>query len=177
MSAPTARVFLLPAALYLTRLSGDAINRLPTGDAINRLPTGDAINRLPTGEPGQLRAVLRQAWNEYDLDHATERPADHPFVQVAAALSEASVDGACRLLLRLPAVWQPLVPWIEQLMEESLGKGGKGVVVFDDQFLNPGAPGYRSSGTLHVRVVADLLKQRRSIALISLNPISPGKNL
>jgi len=138
MSAPTTRVFLLPAALYLTRLSGDA------------------INRLPTGEPGQLRAVLRQAWNEYDLDHATERPADHPFVQVAAALSEASVDGACRLLLRLPAVWQPLVPWIEQLMEESLGKGGKGVVVFDDQFLNPGAPGYRSSGTLHVRVVADL---------------------
>src|SRR2546426_820613 len=78
MSAPTTRVFLLPAALYLTRLSGDAINRLPTGDAINRLPTGDAINRLPTGEPGQLRAVLRQAWNEYDLDHATERPADHP---------------------------------------------------------------------------------------------------
>ena len=156
MSAPTTRVFLLPAALYLTRLSGDAINRLPTGDAINRLPTGDAINRLPTGEPGQLRAVLRQAWNEYDLDHATERPADHPFVQVAAALSDASVDGACRLLLGLPDGWQPLVPWIEQLMEESLGKGGKGVVVFDDQFLNPGAPGYRSSGTLHVRVVADL---------------------
>ena len=165
MSAPTTRVFLLPAALYLTRLSGDAINRLPTGDAINRLPTGDAINRLPTGdainrlptgEPGQLRAVLRQAWNEYDLDHATERPADHPFVQVAAALSDASIDGACRLLLGLPDGWQPLVPWIEQLMEESLGKGGKGVVVFDDQFLNPRAPGYRSSGTLHVRVVADL---------------------
>ena len=138
MSAPATRVFLLPAALYLTRLSGDA------------------INRLPTGEPGQLRAVLRQAWNEYDLDHATERPADHPFVQVAAALSDASVDGACRLLLGLPDGWQPLVPWIEQLMEESLGKGGKGVVVFDDQSLNPGAPGYRSSGTLHVRVVADL---------------------
>ena len=30
MSAPTTRVFLLPTALYLTRLSGDAINRLPT---------------------------------------------------------------------------------------------------------------------------------------------------
>src|SRR3989440_5469383 len=50
MSAPATRVFLLPAALYLTRLSGDAINR--------RL-SGDAINRLPTGEPGPLRAVLR----------------------------------------------------------------------------------------------------------------------
>jgi hypothetical protein len=147
MSAPTTRVFLLPAALYLTSLSGDAIKRVLSGDA---------INRLPTGEPGQLRAMLRQAWNEYDLDHATERPADHPFVQLAAALSDASLDGACRLLLRMPAGWQPLVPWIEQLMEESLGKGGKGVVVFDDQFLNPQAPGYRSSGTLHVRVVTDL---------------------
>ena len=41
-------------------------------------------------------------------------------------------------------------------MEESLGKGGKGVVVFDDQFLNPQAPGQRSSGTLQVRVVTDL---------------------
>ena len=129
MSAPTTRVFLFPAALYLTRLSGD---------------------------PGQLRAVLRQAWNEYNLDLAMERPADHPFVQVATALSDASVDGACRLLLRMPDGWQPLVPWIEQLMEESLGKGGKGVVVFDDQFLKPQAPDYRSSGTLHVRVVPDL---------------------
>src|SRR2546429_1477870 len=165
MSAPTTRVFLLPAALYLTRLSGDAINRLPTGDAINRLPTGDAINRLPTGdainrlptgEPGQLRVMLSRAWDEYNLDLATERPADHPFVQLAAALSDASLDSACRLLLSMPEGWQPLLPWIEQLMEESLGKGGKGVVVFDDQFLNPGAPGYRSSGTLHVRVIADL---------------------
>ena len=135
MSAPTTRVFLLPAALSLTRLSG---------------------------EPGQLRAVLRRAWGEYDLALATERPADHPFVQLAAVLSDASVDGACRLLLKMPAGWQALVPWIEQLMEESLGKGGKGVVVFDDQFLNPVGPrfivgpAYRSSSTLQVRVVTDL---------------------
>jgi hypothetical protein len=135
MSAPTTRVFLLPAALSLTRLSG---------------------------EPGQLRTVLHRAWDEYDLALATERPADHPFVQLAAALSDASVDGACRLLLKMPEGWQALVPWIEQLMEESLGKGGKGVVVFDDQFLNPVGPrfivgpAYRSSSTLRVRVVTDL---------------------
>ncbi|HEX6554775.1 MAG TPA: hypothetical protein VF026_18560 [Ktedonobacteraceae bacterium] len=86
MSAPTTRVFLLPAALCLTRLSGD---------------------------PGQLRAVLRRAWDEYALALATERPADHPFLQLAAALSDASLGGACRLL-RLPQGWQVLVPWIEQ---------------------------------------------------------------
>src|SRR5258707_4708869 len=129
MSAPTTRVFQFPAALSLTRLSGD---------------------------PRQLQAVLRRAWDEYDLDLATERPADHPFVQLAAALSDASVDGACRLLLKMPEGWQALVPWIEQLMEESLGKGDKGVVVFDDQFLNPQAPAYRSSSILRVRVVTDL---------------------
>jgi hypothetical protein len=146
MSAPTTRVFLLPAALFLTRLSG---------------------------EPGQLRVVLRRAWDEYDLALATERPADHPFVQLAAALSDASLDGACRLLLSMPKGWQPLVPWKEQLMEESLGKGGKGVVVFDDQFLNPVGPrfivgpAYRSSSTLQVRVVTDLtrLEEEKSFHL------------
>src|SRR5260370_404532 len=64
----------------------------------------------------------------------------------------------------MPKGWQPLVPWIEQLMEESLGKGGKGVVVFDDQFLNPVGPrfivgpAYRSSSTLQLRVVTDLIQ-------------------
>src|SRR5205085_6004391 len=127
MSAPTTRVFLLPAALYLTRLAGDR---------------------------GQLRAVLRQAWDEYDLDLATDHPADHPFVQLAAALSDTSVDGACRLLLGMPEGWQPLLQWIEQLMEESLGKGNKGVVVFTEQPLNRQASASRTSGTLHVHVMA-----------------------
>jgi hypothetical protein len=125
MSAPTTRVFLLPAALFLTRLSE---------------------------EPGQLRTVLYRAWDEYDLALATERPADHPFVQLAAALSDASVDGARRLLLKMPEGWQPLVPWIEQLMEESLGKGNKGVVVFSEQSLNHQASVSDTGGTLHVQV-------------------------
>src|SRR5436305_150236 len=138
MSAPTTRVFLLPAALYLTRLAGDAINRVPTGDR------------------RQLRAVLRRAWDEYDLDLATDHPADHPFVQLAAALSDASVDGACRLLLKMPEGWQHLVPWIEQLMEESLGKGNKGVVLFTEQPLSRQASASRSSGTLHVHVMTGM---------------------
>jgi hypothetical protein len=128
MSAPTTRVFLLPAALFLTRLSD---------------------------EPDQLRAVLRQAWGEYNLALATTQPADHAFVQLAATLSDASTDGACRILLKLPEEWQAFVPWVEQLMEESLGKSGKGVIVFDDQTLDIHAPAYRTSGTLRVRVVTD----------------------
>lgn len=127
MSAPTTRVFLLPAALYLT-------------------------THFPS-ESGQLRSVLQQAWDEYNLELATAHPAEHPFVQLAAALSAASRDGACRLLVKMPEGWQILVSWLEQLMEESLGKGGKGIVVFDDQTLNHKAPGYQQGGMLQVQVV------------------------
>jgi hypothetical protein len=129
MSAPTTRVFLLPTALYLT-------------------------THFP-GQSGQLRSVLQHAWDEYNLALATSRPAEHPFVQLAAALSAASRDGACRLLLGMPEGWQAFVSWLEQLMEESLGKGGKGIVVFDDQRLNSSAPGYQQGGMLPVRVVTE----------------------
>jgi len=128
MSAPTTRVFLLPAALFLTRLSD---------------------------KPDQLRTLLHQAWKEYNLDLATTQPAEHPFVQLAAALSDASTNGACRMMLKLTEEWQAFIPWVEQLMEESLGKGGKGVIVFDDQTLDIHAPAYRTRGTLRVRIVTD----------------------
>jgi len=128
MSAPATRVFLLPAALSLTGAAPDT---------------------------GQLRQVLTRAWVAYDLALAADDPAAHPFVRLAAALSAASRDGACRLLLDLPRPWRPLLAWIEQLMEESLGKGGKGIVVFDDQPLNPRAPAYHTNGTLRVRVTPD----------------------
>lgn len=125
MSAPATRVFLLPAALYLTGLSD---------------------------EPGQLRAVLQSAWDEYNLALAATRPAEHPFIRLAAELSAVSSDGACRMLVRMPKGWESLVAWLEQLMEESLGKGGNGIVVFPDQPLNQSAPGFSSAGMLRVQV-------------------------
>ncbi len=125
MSAPTTRVFLLPVALYLTRLSPSTT--------------------------GLLRHVLQQAWHYHNL--ATTQPADLPFVQLAAALSEASVENACRLLLKMPQEWHPLVQWIEQLMEESLGKGGKGVVIFDEQALNVHARHYSDHDTFVAQIL------------------------
>lgn len=127
MSAPATRVFLLPAALYLTRLNNTT---------------------------GQLRTVLNQAWTHYNLDLATKNPEQHPFVQLAAKLADASQAGACRLLLHLPQGWETLIQWIEQLMEESLGKDQKGIVVFSNQPLNSHAPCYSDSATLHVSVIA-----------------------
>src|SRR5712692_8654012 len=104
MSAPATRVFLLPAALAFVNESRP---------------------------PGSLRAMLRRAWEIYNLELASVQPAEHPFVRLGAAMSEASRDGACLLLVHMPVGWDALVPWLEQLMEESLGKGGKGVVVFN----------------------------------------------
>ena len=125
MSAPTTRVFLLPVALAL-------------------------LNR-PSG-PGRLRAVLRDAWTRHDLAAAVAHPEGHPFVRLAAALSDAAVDGACRLLISAGGVWTALISWIEQLMEESLGKDGKGVMVFEDAPLNQEARCYRPAGAVRVRI-------------------------
>ncbi|HEX9132882.1 MAG TPA: hypothetical protein VF844_11380 [Ktedonobacteraceae bacterium] len=144
MSAPTTRVFLLPAALFLTRIYD---------------------------EPGQLRAVLSQAWETYDLAQATTQPVDHAFVQLAAALSDTSTNGACRMLLKLPEAWQAFVPWVEQLMEESLGKGGKGVIVFDDQTLDVHAPAYRTSGTLWVQVETDDIEPQADNEFVLFQPL------
>ena len=147
MSAPTTRVFLLPAALYLT-------------------------THYPAG---QLRSVLQHAWDEFNLQQAATHPAEHPFVQLAAALSAASLIGACRLLLRMPEGWQALVAWLEQLMEESLGKGGKGIVVFDDQTLNHAAPAYHQEGLLHVHVVTEATQPALDRQWILSQPSLAGK--
>ncbi len=110
MSAPATRVFLLPVALAFAHTFS---------------------------APGRLRAILRRAWELHNLDLASAQPAEHPFVRLATAMSDASLDGVCLLLVAMPPGWGALVPWLEQLMEESLGKGGKGVVVFEDQLLAP----------------------------------------
>jgi hypothetical protein len=101
MSAPTTRVFLLPAALLLAA-NGE--------------------------QPGALRRILRHVCE--GAAFASEGGA-HSSSWAAALMAEASQKGVCRLLLDLRAAAVPLFGWIEQLMEESLGKGGLGVIVFD----------------------------------------------
>jgi hypothetical protein len=108
-SAPSTRVFLLPAALYLTRRHG---------------------------ESGGLRSMLEEARNMSGLANPSLH---HPSVRLAMGLADAAEAGACRLMLDLTVQWRPLLPWIEQLMEESLGKGGKGVLVFDARQPDPNA--------------------------------------
>jgi hypothetical protein len=120
-SAPTTRVFLLPAALAL-------------------------LDDRP--EPGALRAVMAKAWTMYGLDEAEEHPERHPWVRVAASLADTAIGG-CRLLFpQLPKSQAAIFPWIEQLLEESLGKGGKGVVVFPDQPVDFGGVRIAGAGSM-----------------------------
>ncbi len=132
MSAPATRVFLLPVAIELAARGA---------------------------AQGTLRNVLADAWAAFDLDSATTNPDQHPFVRLAAALAEAGTDGACALQLVLPQELDALRGWTEQLMEESLGKGGKGVVVFADQMLaspaDRAAGNGRQLGGLRLRIVAE----------------------
>ncbi len=106
MSAPGTRVFLTPTALFLAGLG-------------------------PV--PGSLGVMLRQAWVAYDLDGAQANPAGSQWVRLAVALAEAARDGVVRISMEIPQGWESLRDWAEQLMEESLGKGGKGIVVFSPE--------------------------------------------
>ncbi len=128
MSAPTTRVFLLPAAI--------------------------ALQNRPE-EQGTLHSVLTAAWNRHDLSGALEHPSGHPYVRLAAALGDSAVNGACHMYIQAETPATALFPWIEQLMEESLGKGGSGVSVFADAPLNQNARCFQPQGSVKVSIGPD----------------------
>jgi len=113
MSAPATRVFVRPVALLMAAL----------------------------GVTNGVGSVLRRGQSLYELSHAlsaderralTERDA---FVRLAAWLSARAErgKGAPKLIVAVPPKWEGFVPWLEQLVEESLGKGGKGFLIFYGQ--------------------------------------------
>ena len=111
MSAPTTKVFLLPVALQLLAL------------ADNQLATAKA----------DLQQVLEICQTHY---HPAEwdSPRTDPFVTLGAVIAANGRAGRNKVILNDPdGKWQPIFPWIEQLVEESLGKGGKGFLIFYNQ--------------------------------------------
>ncbi len=113
MSAPATRVFIRPIALLMASL----------------------------GVAAGVGNILRRGQSLYELSHSlspdarralTERDA---FIRLAAWLSVRADQGkgAPKLLVIVPPNWQGFVPWLEQLVEESLGKAGKGFLIFYGQ--------------------------------------------
>ena len=112
MSAPSTRVFLLPAALASGGGLHEVLGRCQADFQLHPGMTEEERRRLLTTDP---------------------------FVQLAAWLSAQIDRGRDMLVLDLPARWMPLAPWIEQVVEESLGKDDRGLLVFYDQDLGAAA--------------------------------------
>ncbi len=57
-------------------------------------------------------------------------------LEVGAALGELALAGRDKLTLVLPTAWAPLGVWIEQLVAESTGKQGRGILPVDGETLD-----------------------------------------
>ncbi|HIE51309.1 MAG TPA: hypothetical protein EYP85_06085 [Armatimonadetes bacterium] len=118
MSAPATRVFLRPVALMLMAQA---------------LATDE--HAQPTGE--RVRAVLARAQELYQVsqrmseEERQEWTRRDAFLRWGAFMSQAVAEqGRNKVLLLLPPRTEGFAPWLEQLVEESLGKGGKGFLIF-----------------------------------------------
>ncbi|MBI2189368.1 MAG: glucose-6-phosphate isomerase [Acidobacteria bacterium] len=100
----------------------------------------------------------------------TRDPRRNPGLALGAVLAAAAGGGRDKLTLSLPDALAPLGPWIEQLVAESTGKDGKGIVpvlgdpaevaqgedriVVEIEAGGPAAPGSRARrGPPHVRLM------------------------
>jgi hypothetical protein len=130
MSAPATRVFLLPAALAL---GGGFLRR--------SAPMVEGARTRWNPPSGRLRGVLERCQAETCLSRALDARARDalvardPFVRLAAWLDAQMNDGRDMLVLDLPERWRSLGPWVEQVVEESLGKEGSGLLIFHGQDL------------------------------------------
>lgn len=113
MSAPATRVFLRPISLLMASLGVER-------GVANVLQRGQSLYELSHS----LSDSERRALAEHDA-----------FLRLAAWLSVCVSRGAAapKLLVLVPPKWEGFVPWLEQLVEESLGKQGKGFLVFYGQ--------------------------------------------
>jgi len=105
MSAPSTRVFLLPVALA----HGPAVR-----DVVAGIQSGFRLS-------ARLGETARQELTVTDA-----------FCALGAWLAEQHGAGRHLLALDIDPAWAPVAPWIEQVMEESLGKKSRGMVVFSD---------------------------------------------
>jgi hypothetical protein len=117
MSAPATRVFIRPVAL---RLVADALERDPSF--------------VPRG--ALLEAVFSTGQAMYGVASTLDAPArralvrSSPFVRLGALISNRAHAGSNQVALAVGTSWRGFEPWLEQLVEESLGKGGKGFCLF-----------------------------------------------
>lgn len=124
MSAPATRVFVRPAALMLMQAAIKA-------------------NADAKADGSHLSALFGRAQALYGLSHGlsteerrqlTETDA---WVRLGAFVAEAAKSGRNKVYMVLPQEWASIAPWVEQVVEESLGKKGKGFLIFYGEHVRP----------------------------------------
>lgn len=129
-SAPATRVFIRPAALTLA-VRGSAGFSVPACRLLRPLLEGiQALHPVHRNAPAaERRLAVRQ----------------DPFIQLAAAIDGHVRAGRNQVFLATPRAWRGIEPWVEQLVEESLGKGGRGFLIFSVEAAGAGPlPGMES---------------------------------
>jgi len=138
MSAPVTRVFMWPAAWVM---AASALAADPAATMNGELLSAVLLRAQ------QLFGVSEQLSNK-------ERKAltlSDPFVRLGAFIAKEGIASRRnKLLFSLPPEWQGMDLWIEQVVEESLGKKGKGFMVFYGQDIATLAAGRRDCMVLRI---------------------------
>jgi transaldolase/glucose-6-phosphate isomerase len=84
-----------------------------------------------------LDALLASACEEAHADEPTPDPAQSPGGRLGAVMGEAALAGRDKLTFVIPAGVAAFGDWVEQLVAESTGKEGKGIVPVPGEPLGP----------------------------------------
>jgi hypothetical protein len=84
-----------------------------------------------------LRTLLDSAASAASACGPAVEPSEHPGVRLGAAIGEAALEGRDKLTFVLPSDIGLLGTWLEQLIAESTGKEGKGIVPVEGAALGP----------------------------------------
>ncbi|MCH8161120.1 MAG: glucose-6-phosphate isomerase, partial [Chloroflexi bacterium] len=95
-------------------------------------------------------ALVDRAHEMVHACHYCVPPEENPGVWLGAVMGEGALAGRDKLTLVLPEPLAALGSWIEQLIAESTGKEGKGIVPIDGEPL--GAPGVYGDDRLFVAI-------------------------
>jgi len=98
-----------------------------------------------------VKSVVERAGNMLDACGPEVAPSENPGLRLGAALSAFAEAGRDKITLVFSDKLRSLGSWIEQLLAESLGKDGKGVVPVDAEPL--GAPAVYGDDRLFVSVL------------------------
>ena len=113
-----------------------------------------------------LDALLDGALAEAEACGASVAAEKNPGLRLGAALGELALAGRNKLTLVLPSALAPLGAWIEQLVAESTGKQGRGIVPVNEEPL--GGPEVYGRDRVFVVIEPDALESGEAARLAAI---------